>query len=150
MSMTRLPNILLVDDNEMDVKIALRAFKQAALKNNIYVAHNGQECLDFVRRQGGFKDATQYPRPDIILLDISMPVLDGFGVLKVLKQDDAYKDIPIVILTASNNENDVKNCYALGANSYIQKPVAYEDFVKVVDSFNSYWHALLNKKKEDV
>jgi len=133
-------NILLVDDNEADVKIALRAFDQARHKNRLFVARNGQECVDFVRHQGGFTDASRYPKPDLILLDISMPVMDGFGVLKDLKGDAELRSIPIVVMTGSNNEGDICRCYAGGANRFIRKPVAYEEFVEVVEGFNHYWH----------
>jgi len=135
-------NILLVDDNEADVKIALRAFGQARLKNRVFVAYNGQECVDFVRHQGAFSDEASHPRPDLILLDISMPVMDGFGVLKELKGDETLRSIPIVIMTGSNNENDICRSYAGGANSFIRKPVTYEEFVKVVEGFNQYWHMI--------
>lgn len=135
-------NILLVDDNEADVKIAVRAFQQAQRKTNLYVAGNGQECLDRVRHEGPFQDRAQYPVPQVILLDISMPVIDGFVVLTALKNDEHTRTIPVVMLSASNNEQDVLKSYALGASSFIQKPVAYEDFVKVIEGFNYYWHVV--------
>ena len=135
-------NILLVEDNEADVKIALRAFQQARLKNQLFVTHNGQECVDFVRHRGSFTEAARYPRPDLILLDISMPVMDGFGVLKDLKGDEALRSIPIIVMTGSSNEDDIRRSYANGANSFIRKPVAYEEFVEVVEAFNHYWHII--------
>lgn len=133
-------NILLVEDNEADVKIALRAFQNAKIKNTVFVAHDGQDCLDFVRHEGAYQDKDKFPRPDMILLDINMPKVDGFGVLKVLKNDSQYAPIPIIIFSASKTQIDVVESYANGANSFIQKPVAYEDFVRLVDCFNAYWH----------
>lgn len=143
-------NILLVDDNESDLKITLRAFAQAKLKNAVFPVHSGRECLDFLGHQGSYQDHAKYPVPDLILLDINMPVMDGFKVLSALKADLGFRDIPVIMFSASNNEQDVAKSYALGASSFIQKPVAYEDFVKVVEGFNFYWHAAnrLPRRKE--
>ena len=135
-------NILLVEDNEADVKIAIRAFNQVLKQNNLYVVNNGQECVDFVKNQGSYQDTEKHPKPDLILLDISMPVMDGFGVLKTLKEDGHYRAIPIIVLTGSDNEEDVMRSYQGGANSFIQKPVTYEEFVEVLKGFNFYWHTL--------
>lgn len=137
-------DILLVEDNEADIKITLRAFKKARLRNNIYVCHNGQEALDFLYHQGDYKDSQQYPRPDLILMDINMPKLNGFEVLQKIKADAAYAAIPVIMLTSSRNESDIVVSYQKGATSYIQKPVEYEDFVKVVEGFNFYWN-IVNK-----
>jgi len=135
-------NILLVEDNEADVKISLRAFQQAKLKNMLFVVNDGQECLDFVRQEGNFADAAKFPAPDLILLDINMPRVDGFEVLKTLKADPRYRMIPVIMFSASKNQHDVKRSYDLGANSFIQKPVEYEEFVSSLECFNQYWHVL--------
>lgn len=135
-------NILLVEDNEADIKITLRAFEKANLSHKIYVAHDGQEALDFVRNQGEFKDKEKFPRPDLILLDIKMPKVDGFGVLKELKSDLNYNYIPIIILTSSKNEEDIMRSYQGGASSFIPKPVKYEEFLEVVHAIDSYWNAI--------
>ncbi len=135
-------NVLLTEDNEADVKITLRAFNSAQIKNNIFVVNDGQECLDFVRHQGAYQDAQKFPRPDIILLDINMPRVDGFGVLQALKTDKDYAAIPIIVLSASKNQHDVSLSYSCGANSFIQKPVEYAEFLNVIDCFNRYWHVL--------
>jgi two-component system response regulator len=135
-------NILLVDDNEADVKITVRAFKQIKWRNNLFVVTNGQECLDFLRHNGTYQERDKFPLPDIILLDINMPVMDGFQVLTALKADEQLHPIPVIMLSASNNEQDVLRSYSLGASSFIQKPVAYEDFVKVVEGFTFYWRML--------
>jgi len=134
--------ILLVDDNESDVKITVRAFRQSQWQNNLFVVNNGQECLDFVHHVGNYQDQGKFPTPDVILLDINMPVLDGFQVLRTLKSEESLQTIPVIMLSASNNEQDVVKSYSSGASSFIQKPVAYEDFVKVVEGFIFYWHAL--------
>ncbi len=137
-------DILLVEDNEADVKITLRAFNKAKLKNNIYVVYDGQEALDYLSHQGKFADQKIYPRPDLILLDINMPKKNGFEVLKEIKESVSYRTIPVVMLTSSKNEADIVTSFKNGAASYIPKPVLYDDFAKVVEGFNFYWH-IVNK-----
>ncbi len=134
--------LLLVEDSEADIKITLRAFGQAQMKNEIFVARDGQECLDFIRHEGAFQDQEKCPRPHLILLDINMPRCDGFEVLRVLKNDRAYRSIPVIMFSASSNEEDIVKSYALGANSFIQKPVDYREFVGLIKSFNHYWQVL--------
>ena len=141
-------DILLAEDNDADVKIALRAFKKARLRNNVYVVNDGVEALDFVFKKGEYENA-DHPKPGIILLDINMPKLNGFEVLEKLKSEDKTKCIPVIMLTSSRNEEDVVQSYGNGASSYIPKPVNYDDFVKVVDSFNFYWH-IVNKLPDNL
>lgn len=146
-------NILLVEDNEADVKIALRAFKKSELKNNMYVARDGQEALDFIYHGGRYQDKKKFPTPDLILLDIKMPKVDGFQVLEKIKSDLQYSFIPVIMLTSSKDEEDIAKSYRGGAASFITKPVDYEEFVKIVDGFNFYWHVInklpnSNKSKE--
>ena len=137
-------DILLVDDNEDDIEITLRAFQKAKIKNNIFVVQDGQEALDFIYHQGEYQDQKKYPRPDIILLDINMPKMDGYQVLKNLKENEQYNIIPIIMLTSSKDDEDIVKSYKNGAVSYIQKPVKFENFLKFVDGFNFYWH-IVNK-----
>ena len=137
-------DILLVEDNEADIKITQRAFAHGKLKNNVYVVRDGQEALDFIYHKGSYKNKNDFPKPDLILLDIKLPKVDGFQVLKVLKEDFQYQSIPVIMLTSSNNEEDVAKSYKYGATSYIQKPVNYEAFVKIIKGFNFYWH-IVNK-----
>ncbi len=137
-------DILLVEDDEMDVKITLRAFEKGKIRNNLFVVRDGQEALDFVFQAGPYQNKEKYPRPDLILLDIRMPKLSGFEVLKSLKADPRFDFIPVVMLTSSKNEEDVVKSYGAGAASYIPKPVSYKDFAKVVEGFNFYWH-IINK-----
>ena len=137
-------DILLVEDNEADVKITLRAFQKAKVKNNIYVANDGQEALDFIHHEGKYQDPKKFPCPDLILLDINMPKMNGFEVLKKLKSNPQFNFILVVMLTSSKNEEDVMKSYQNGAVSFIPKPVDFEAFIKVVDGFNFYWH-IINK-----
>lgn len=138
---SRLLDILLVEDNEADVKITLRAFEKAKLKHNVHVARDGQDALDFIRGEGKYKDEN-LPALDLILLDIKMPKVDGFGVLKEIKADLQYSHIPIIMLTSSQDEQDILKSYKGGASSFIPKPVKYEDFVQVVEIINTYWNTI--------
>ena len=143
-------NILLVEDNEADIKITLRAFAKSTLKSNIYVAKDGQEALDFLCHNGKYEDKERFPRPDLILLDIKMPKVDGFQVLESLKNDLEYSSIPVIMLTSSRNEEDIARSYKYGAASFIPKPVSYEEFVKVVDGFNVYWYSINKLPSPDI
>jgi len=125
-------NILLVDDNDVDIKIEIRAFKNATFKNNLFIANGGQAVFDFFGQP-------KNPRPDLILLDISMPGMDGFEVLQKIKGDQMICNIPVIMLSASKNEQDIARSYNLGASNFIQKPVSYEEFIEVVEGFSIYW-----------
>ncbi len=131
--------ILLAEDNEADAKIAKRAFQECKVKNNLYIVNDGQEALDFVYHQGKYQDKDKYPRPEFILLDINMPRVNGFEVLRRLKNYPKLRMIPVAMLTSSRNEGDVNESYAIGACSYIPKPVHYEEFKEVVNSLSVYW-----------
>ncbi|MFC1699269.1 response regulator [Candidatus Omnitrophota bacterium] len=137
-------NILLVEDSEADVKITIRAFAKVKLKNKIYVVSDGAEALDFIYHQGQYRDEEKFPTPDLILLDIKLPKVDGFQVLEKIKGDLEYNFIPVIMLTSSRNEEDVARSYSGGAASFIPKPVSYEQFVKVVEGFTFYWR-MINK-----
>ena len=135
-------NILLIEDNEADLKIVLRAFDRLSYKNNIFTVKDGQEALDFIYHEGLYTNKGKYYRPDIILLDLNIPKLTGFDVLKRLKKDPQYNFIPVVMLTSSTHEMDVVKSYSLGASGYIQKPAHYEEYVKMVEGFNFYWYVI--------
>ncbi len=132
-------NILLVEDNEDDILITERAFKQTKLKDKLYVVRDGEEALDFVYHRGRYNDKKKYPTPDLILLDIKMPKVDGFQVLDVLKKDIEYMMIPVIMLTSSKNQEDIVKSYRKHAASYIPKPINYEEFVNVIKVFSFYW-----------
>jgi CheY-like chemotaxis protein len=137
--MAKPAHILLVEDNRLDIELTLDAFKEAHLGNSVHVAKNGREALDYLFGQKQYGDREQYPLPDIILLDLKMPGIDGFEVLRRVKAEPEVKRIPVVILTSSREEGDLALSYDCGANSYLVKPVSFEGFLKVVQQVQEYW-----------
>lgn len=135
--------ILLVEDNPDDVDITKRALKEAKIVNQLWVARDGEEALEFLRHQGAYQDPSSSPKPGLILLDINLPKLNGIEVLKIIKQDPELKRIPVVMLTVSKRDEDIVKSYDDGCNSFIQKPVNFENFVEVVKQISLYW-GLLN------
>lgn len=129
--------ILLVEDNPADVELTLRAFKRRKLANPVAVARDGEEALDYIRRHGKF--TTGAPVPGIILLDLRLPKVDGLEVLREFKSHPVYRNIPVVVLTTSAEDRDIKRSYELGAASYIVKPVEFERFQEVVERIDLYW-----------
>jgi two-component system response regulator len=143
-------HLLLVEDNRMDIELTLDAFQEARLGNTVHVAASGQEALDYLFGQGGFAARSQYPLPDIVLLDLKMPGIDGFEVLRRIKGAERLKRIPVIILTSSQEEGDRALSYDIGANSYIVKPVTFSGFLKVVKQIDQYWLLLnVGPPKED-
>lgn len=128
--------ILLVEDNPGDVRLTIEALKEAKVINNLTVMKDGAETLVFLRRQGPYANA---PRPHLILLDLNLPKKDGREVLAEIKADDSLKRIPVVVLTTSQDEQDVLKTYSLHANCYITKPVELEQFIQVVKSIEDFW-----------
>jgi two-component system, chemotaxis family, response regulator Rcp1 len=128
--------ILLVEDNPGDVRLAIEALRESKVRNNLHVARDGVEGLAFLRRQEAYADA---PRPDLILLDLNLPRKDGREVLAEIKADPALHTIPVVILTTSRAEQDVLRSYELQANCYITKPVDLDQFITVVKSIEDFW-----------
>lgn len=136
--------ILLVEDSEDDFEATTRAFKKANLHNPVTWSKSGQEAIDFLK--GAARP------PGLILLDLNMPGLDGRKTLQLIKSDDRFKRIPVIILTTSSDERDVKACYQMGANTYVQKPVSFEGLIEAIKRLKQYWFeiALLPKdEKED-
>jgi len=133
--------ILLVEDNEGDVGLIEEVFEEAKIKNNLHVAEDGEEAILYLHCEGKFSGS---PRPDIILLDLNLPKKDGREVLKEIKEDDNLKNIPVVILTTSNAENDILVAYDLHANAYVTKPLNFDQFIKVVGSIENFWLEIVN------
>ena len=140
--MDKLAHILLVEDNRMDVELTLDAFNVAKLRNTIYVAASGQEALDYLFSRGKFADKDTYPIPNLILLDLKLPGVDGFEVLRQIKATPILKRLPVVILTSSKEEGDRSLSYDQGANSYLVKPVSFDGFLDVVKEIEGYWLTL--------
>ena len=128
--------ILLVEDNAGDARLALEALKDSKVLNNVNVVGDGVEAMAFLHRQGIYAKS---PRPDLVLLDLNMPKKDGREVLAEIKSDDGLKRIPVVILTTSKAEEDIARSYDLHANCYISKPIDLEQFMKVVKSIEDFW-----------
>lgn len=128
--------ILLVEDNPADVRLTQEALKEGKVRNNLFVARDGVEALEFLRRQGPHAKAS---KPDLILLDLNLPRKDGREVLSDIKNDDNLRTIPVVVLTTSSAEADILKSYNLHANCYITKPVDLEQFVQVIKSIDDFW-----------
>lgn len=134
--------ILLVEDNPDDVALTIRAFEKSRIKNRIVIAEDGVEALDYIFRRGKFKNRETKELPAVVLLDLKLPKLDGFDVLKAIRENESTKFLPIVILTSSKEEQDIIRGYKDGANSYIRKPVDFDNFFDAVKTLGLYWLVL--------
>jgi CheY-like chemotaxis protein len=131
--------ILLVEDSPEDFEATRRAFRKSGLKNPLVRCEDGDQALDYLYRRGEYADPASSPRPGVILLDLNLPGTDGRQVLNEIKRDERLHDIPVVVLTTSADERDISACYRAGANSYIQKPVDIDGFMKAIERLNGYW-----------
>ena len=131
--------ILLVEDNPSDVDLTKRAFEKKNLANTLVVARDGQDALDYLFGVGAYAGRDVADVPACILLDLKLPKVDGVTVLQTIKGDERTRMIPVIILTSSNEPQDIKACYALGTNSYIRKPVDFDEFVEAVSHLGLYW-----------
>lgn len=132
-------DILLVEDNPDHAELTIKALNQNNVLNEVYVVNDGQEALDFMYHQGKYADEKDFPRPGLILLDIKLPKVDGIEVLKQLKDDPQFKSIPVIMLTTSDRDEEIAKSYAGGANSYVVKPMDFEEFMKKVRELKLYW-----------
>ena len=137
-------SILLVEDNPDDEALALRAFRKSAISNPIVVARDGAEALDYLYAQGQYANRESTELPAVVLLDLKLPKIDGLEVLARIRENALTKHLPVVILTSSKHEEDLVNGYNLGANSYVRKPVDFNEFVQAVGHLGLYW-LLLNE-----
>ena len=133
---SRLAEFLLVDDNEDDVFLTREAFDASQFRVNLHHVDNGAKCLQFLRKQGVYQSV---PTPDLILLDMHMPVMDGHEVLSEIVKDEALRHIPVVVLTTSYEAEDIKKMYSLRCSSYITKPINFDNFVRAIGQLTDYW-----------
>jgi len=138
-------NILLVEDNPDDESLTLRALKKSNITNKVYVVRDGVEALDYLFAAGTYAGRDLSDPPAVVLLDIKLPKLDGLEVLKSLRADERTKLIPVVMLTSSTQEEDIIASYKLGANSYVRKPVDFNQFAEAVRQLGLYW-LLVNQR----
>lgn len=138
--------ILLVEDNPGDAQLAREALSESKFRNTLHHVTSGDAAIDFVERRGDYVNAV---RPDLILLDLNLPGMDGREVLRRIKSDEDLRRIPVVILTTSDAEEDVKKTYAMHANCYITKPIDFRQFVKVVHSIEDFWLSIVVLPRDD-
>jgi two-component system response regulator len=133
--------ILLVEDNPNDVELALRAFRKSKVANHIQVARDGEEALAYLFGTGSFAGRVDGP-PRVVLLDLKLPKIDGLEVLKRIREDEQLRTLPVVVLTTSRENQDIAECYRLGVNSFIVKPIDFSQFTDVVQQLGLYWLVL--------
>ncbi len=137
-------HILIVEDNPGDARLAVEALAEGKVSNKISIVQDGVEAISFLRRENGYSDA---PRPDLILLDLNLPKMNGKDVLAIIKEDSKLKRIPVVILTTSDADQDIFATYDLHANCYITKPVDFNQFINVIQSIEDFWLSIVKLPK---
>ncbi len=130
--------ILIVEDNDEDFEATVRAFRKSGVANVLYRCVDGEDAIDFLLRQGCYGPPDHAPRPNVILLDLNLPGTDGYEVLTTIKTTPSLHDIPVIVLTTSNDNRDIDSCYKVGASSYIQKPVDLSGFIEAVQRLTDY------------
>jgi two-component system response regulator len=139
MDMTDAVDILLVEDNPHDAELTIRALKNRSLANRVITVEDGAEALDLIFCRGKYEDRQISQTPKVVLLDLKLPKVGGLDVLRAIKSDDRTRSVPVVIVTSSREDPDIQTAYALGANSYVVKPVDFEAFVDAVSQLGLYW-----------
>jgi two-component system, response regulator len=132
-------DILLVEDNPQDVELTIRALKKRNLANRVYVVEDGAEAMDFLFSRGKYAKRDMSHRPKVVLLDVKLPKLNGLEVLRAIKADERTRAIPVVMVTSSREDPDIKTAYQLGANSYVVKPVDFDAFMDAMSNLGFYW-----------
>lgn len=143
---TKAVEVLIVEDNPRDAELCVRAFKRRNLANSLHVVEDGAEALDFLFARNAYEARRGMSLPRVILLDLKLPKKNGLEVLREIKADESLRSIPVVVVTSSAQHPDIKTAYELGANSYVVKPVSFEDFVKSMSSLGFYW-LLINEPR---
>ncbi|MEM6645705.1 MAG: response regulator [Bacteroidota bacterium] len=138
--------ILLVEDNPADIRLTQEVLADSKLKNNLHVVKDGAGALDFLYQRHEYADA---PRPDLVLLDLNLPGVDGHQVLKTVKNDPALRTIPVVIMTTSSADEDILSTYENAANCYVTKPLDFDQFIKVVETLEEFWFTIVRLPHPD-
>ena len=141
--------ILMADDDEDDVLLTKKALLRGKLLNPLYTVRNGEELLDYLFHRGEYSDPARAPRPGMILLDLNMPKKDGREALKEIKSHEDIRDIPVVVFTTSKAEEDIYRSYKLGVNSFITKPVTFENLIEVMQMLGRYWFEIVTLPPEE-
>lgn len=141
--------ILMADDDDDDYLLTQKALKQSKLLNTLHRVRDGEELVQYLRHEGEYADEQAYKRPGVILLDLNMPRKDGREALKEIKSDPDLNDIPVVVFTTSKAEEDIYKSYKLGVNSFITKPVTFENLVQVMQALGKYWFEIVELPKRD-
>lgn len=131
--------VLLAEDDEHEIIAIRRAWKKQRIANPLYIVNDGLQCLDYLYRRGAYSKPGSAPRPNLLLLDINMPRMDGLAVLKDIRKSKTFGHLPVIMLTTSKTEEDRIKSYRLGANAYIVKPVGFENFSKAIKAINLFW-----------
>jgi two-component system response regulator len=131
--------VLLVEDSPEDHEATMRALRKAGMVNPVFHCEDGEQALDFLFQRGRYARPDRAPRPGVILLDLNLPGTDGHQVLAAVKGDDRLKEIPVIVLTTSGDERDIRKCYRTGANSYVKKPVDFPGLVRAAQRLTDYW-----------
>jgi len=135
--------ILLAEDDPGDQELTQRALEQSRIRNELYIVEDGEEALDYLLRRGKYEDPASSPKPDLMLLDLNMPKVDGKRVLEQMRADPNLRRVPVVALTTSRQEQDIISTYDLGVNSYIVKPVNMDQFINAIKVLKDYWFQIV-------
>jgi CheY-like chemotaxis protein len=141
--LNRTPIVLLADDDPADQELTRRAFDEGEIPVDLRVVDDGEQALDYLNRRGAYSDVSVAPRPDLIVLDLNMPRIDGHQVIRAIRGDARFVRLPIVVMSTTTNIDDVNLTYALGCNTFIRKPSDLDDFMRVVQELAPYWFRLV-------
>lgn len=135
-------DILLVEDNQDDIRFTKMAFEINKIPNRLRIVKSGEEALDYIFHRGDYEDSTRYPAPGLLILDLDVPHINGVDVLRIIKKEQQYRTIPIIMLTTSARDTDALQCYKHSANSYIVKPPDFQTFTEIIGQLAHYWLGL--------
>ncbi len=139
MNETNIVDILLVEDNPRDAELTIRSLKKRNLANRLFWVEDGAEALDFIFCRGKYMEREQVHLPKMVLLDLKLPKIDGLEVLRIIKENEITRQIPVIVLTSSREDPDIKTAYGFGVNSYVVKPVDFDDFLEAMSQIGLYW-----------